>query len=603
MMDRTLRGVLLGLCASIMPGSLAQAQTALPVAPPAEAVDGKGVDILSGSLILKDPGVSIGSADSGGLDFNRSWGGFDAATFGGWNNSYNYNLSYPVPYNPIVVTIGNRSQLFMPTITPGVGIGPPYNPVLADGTSLTNNGGSWLFTDRDGTTIVFSLPGGIYKSLAASVTRPNGERITFSYGSWLYYGTPGGTAVPVYFLKSVQTNFGYQIKLEYPASSSAASSAMAINDAVEYCDPSALTCSGMVNQWPKVTYARPAGCLPAHYTETTTDPTGKTRSFGIDASIEGDNCGYARRIASYTPGPTGTSSTNYTYSGGFGGNPVVSVVSDLSGSWSYKYDNSSVWTATRTAPNLSTNIIKTKSAYSPLLPSVIASRQDELARVTNYLYDSNLRLIDRIPPEGTMSGGNAQAGYTHNQYDSRGNVTSVTMVPKTGSTLVSIVYSAGYDAACSSPAKCNKPNWVRDALGNETVYTYDSDHGGILSELRPAPSTGAARPLTLTTWVQIYGWVKNASGAMIQSAYPVWRVATQTVCQTIIGSNAPTCDVNAPQTVTTYQYGASGTRDALLIKGVAVSSGGQTLRTCYDYDIYSRKISETKPNAGLTVCP
>jgi YD repeat-containing protein len=55
--------------------------------------------------------------------------------------------------------------------------------------------------------------------------------------------------------------------------------------------------------------------------------------------------------------------------------------------------------------------------------------------------------------------------------------------------------------------------------------------------------------------------------------------------------------------VTTYHYGADGTADNLLLHGKAVSSGGTTLRTCYGYDAYSRKISETAPNANLATCP
>jgi YD repeat-containing protein len=63
------------------------------------------------------------------------------------------------------------------------------------------------------------------------------------------------------------------------------------------------------------------------------------------------------------------------------------------------------------------------------------------------------------------------------------------------------------------------------------------------------------------------------------------------------------CDSAAPETVTTYQYGADGTAEILVLHGKAVSSGGTTLRTCYGYDAYSRKISETAPNANLATCP
>ena len=144
---------------------------------------------------------------------------------------------------------------------------------------------------------------------------------------------------------------------------------------------------------------------------------------------------------------------------------------------------------------------------------------------------------------------------------------------------------------------------MQDSNGNETDYIYDLVHGGILSEMRPAPIAGSARPLVLTTWSQLYGSAKNRSGMLVQSPYPIWRKATETKCQTVTGSNVATCDSAAPQTVTVYQYGAAGSRFALLVKGVGVSSGGVTLRTCYDYDIYGHSISTTKPNANLATCP
>jgi len=165
------------------------------------------------------------------------------------------------------------------------------------------------------------------------------------------------------------------------------------------------------------------------------------------------------------------------------------------------------------------------------------------------------------------------------------------------------VTSATYPASCTSPKICNKPTSVTDARGAVTDFAYDATHGGVLSEMGPAPVAGAARPLKLTTWVQRYAWIRNSSGVLVQAATPVWVKSTETKCQTAAGSSTATCDTGASQTVTTYEYGATGTGEALLVKGVAVASGGTTLRTCYQYDNYARKIAETKPNASLGVCP
>jgi hypothetical protein len=229
---------------------------------------------------------------------------------------------------------------------------------------------------------------------------------------------------------------------------------------------------------------------------------------------------------------------------------------------------------------------------------------DENGRTFQQLLDSNCRIQYYVPPEGVLnSAGTPTSGYTQFTYDLRGNITQTTKVPKAGSSLPPIVKTAGFDATCSNPKTCNQPNWTRDALNNQTDFTYDANSGGLLSEMGPPPSSGAPRPLKLRTYASRAGWFKNASGTLTQSADTVWLIASETLCQTVAGGNSPVCDSAAPQRVTTYEYGASGTGEALLVKGIAVSSGGTTLRACYSYDVFLRRVSQTQPNANLGACP
>lgn len=202
--------------------------------------------------------------------------------------------------------------------------------------------------------------------------------------------------------------------------------------------------------------------------------------------------------------------------------------------------------------------------------------------------------------------------YNTYTYDARGNVLSIVRTPKSGSGLGATTVSAGYPGTVTCPSSdpkiINKPCWTRDALNNQTDYTYDPAHGGILTEMKPAVTIGTpgstvtARPLTVTTWTQRYAWLKSASGGLDQSLDPVWMIATVTECQTSPGSSTPVCSASA-QTVTTYEYGANGTRESPLVKGVAVTANGTTRRTCFGYDPFNRRISETKPNADPGVCP
>jgi len=269
--------------------------------------------------------------------------------------------------------------------------------------------------------------------------------------------------------------------------------------------------------------------------------------------------------------------------------------------WNYNYAFSYPYgTLTRVAPDATSRKFHVQLSLTTFVttPAKVDWMQNELGNISNYTYDDWAFILTAQKPEG-----NSQQVI----YDDRGNVTQSTSHAKPGSSLADITLKAIYPTSCTYTFtyafSCNKPSAVIDANNGQTDFTYDNAHGGILSEMGPAPTLGAARPLTLTSWAQRYAWIKNSSGSLVQAPSPVWVKATETRCQTVAGSNSPVCNSAAQQTVTTYEYGAAGGPDGLLIKGIAVSSGEVTLRTCYSYDRYARKISETRPNANLGVCP
>jgi hypothetical protein len=146
------------------------------------------------------------------------------------------------------------------------------------------------------------------------------------------------------------------------------------------------------------------------------------------------------------------------------------------------------------------------------------------------------------------------------------------------------------------------PLTYTDPKGAVTNYVYTS-YGSIQSEMKPAPSSGAARPLKLYTYVQKFAYVKNSGSALAAAATPIWMLSTETTCQTAAGSNTPACDAAAPRLQTTYQYGADGTADNLLVRGTEVKdlATGVKRLTCFKYDTLGRKISETSPR-GTSVC-
>src|SRR5688572_8038658 len=105
-----------------------------------------------------------------------------------------------------------------------------------------------------------------------------------------------------------------------------------------------------------------------------------------------------------------------------------------------------------------------------------ASIKDPLNRTTSFLYDNSGR-----PTRATLPEGN----YTQYGYDTRGNVTTLTNVAKSGSGLANIVTSATYPSTCTNVKTCNKPTSSTDARGKVTDYTYNATHGGILTLTAP----------------------------------------------------------------------------------------------------------------------
>jgi hypothetical protein len=176
-------------------------------------------------------------------------------------------------------------------------------------------------------------------------------------------------------------------------------------------------------------------------------------------------------------------------------------------------------------------------------------------------------------------------------------------IARPGSSLPDIVRQAGYSCLLSTIKFCDKPTITIDANGNVTNFTYAPEHGGVLSEMDPAPSGGAPRPLKLTTWVQKYAYVTNGK-SLVAAATPVFVINSETECQTVQGANNsnPVCDTAAPQRITTYQYG-DGMANSLLVRGALVTADGTSRRTCFSYDSEGNKISQTSARAGLATCP
>src|SRR3546814_14784049 len=105
-------------------------------------------------------------------------------------------------------------------------------------------------------------------------------------------------------------------------------------------------------------------------------------------------------------------------------------------------------------------------------------------------------------------------------------------VAKSGSGLAAIVKTASYDATCSNPKKCNKPNYTIDERGNRTDYTYDATNGEVTRIQLPAATSGGTRPEIRYAYTQYYAPIRTSSGTLVNTGDPFYRVLQN---QTSIG--------------------------------------------------------------------
>jgi len=162
----------------------------------------------------------------------------------------------------------------------------------------------------------------------------------------------------------------------------------------------------------------------------------------------------------------------------------------------------------------------------------------------------------------------------------------------------SINWQTGLFDICAGPeVLCDKPTKVTDPNGNVTDFTYDATHGGMLTKTEAA--VNGTRPQTRYTYVQRNA--RDVNGTALTP--PVWVLASEEYCKTTAASGSGCAGGASDEVVTTYDYGPTTGPNNLLLRGTVVDPTGLNLRTCYTYDQYGRKISETQPLGTGSSCP
>lgn len=557
------------------------AQVILPPPPEKPQVDGNGVDVQSLTPSYGRSVLSIGPKGPGGLDYTIMYTGTAAR-----DSLY-------------TMIVGNdNSGISTATVQIGSYAGSYTNgyPSKGDGSSVS--GAAYYGYDhlqKDGTDTAFTQlfivgPDGAFGTngwwFADSITHPNGIQTSFHYRS-VNIG-PGHQAVRI---QSVTTNMGYQFKYNYASNTYdgtpgyfTLTSIVAINNTVEYCDPNADTCS-LTGSWPHLQYL------------TGTLDGGVTDANGGTTYITSSLVGATGHVTIQTPDKT---SPNYDYTMPFRPSAplsdqyAVSSVTVNGKTTSYAITNSGLpagqQLVTSSAP------LSQQYSYTAIsnVPG-ITKEVDPLGRTTTFTYDAFNRLLSVTPPEGNST------NYT---YDTNGNILTATLHPKTGSgsTPLSESWTYSISTCSSSPNTCNQPVTHTDPRGKVTSFTYDSTSGQVLTETDPADANGI-NPVKRYAYTQRYAYIKDATGAYVPESTGIWLLTSEKTCQTTATVSGACAGGSSDEIETDYDYGPNSGPNNLLLRGKVVTSNGTSLRTCYGYDNFGNKISETMPRAGLTSCP
>lgn len=601
-----------GMLAMAVVSTQLHAQVAGP--PEVSVMDETGVNVLSGLPSFHQTDVEIGTGTS---KLTHTISSYDTGYFWGFQNNLSAGAgSFDGTVARFGKLPGSSPQRFQPNGAGG------YSPSNRDGATLTQNAdGSFNYTAADGTQVT---PG--------KTIYPNGFEIVAHAGGEGEIINPN-TGLMASRTMSYTTNTGLQLKYTYASTAYDSywyfpSGAVAINNAYDYCNPLSYACTYTLS-WPKSTYVWPAGnkmfalhsegAASAEAVFTVTDakgakthyvhnrinvngPNDKGHEYASQYDINGDPLYVTRLTRVHIGSLTSEPVKKYTYMNFSQRYPRGSMGSVV---WEYRLRNAlsyetsigdAKWTYDHTQAD--TQYRSTGKSIGPRgnTVAIMALGGDAPRSLTITVPFAGAYYHDDEPNRVKEAYEN---GYKFlYAYDSRGNITERRHVPSDGS--ADLVLTAGYDTDCNNLKTCNKPNWTKDANGNQTDYEYHAASGQVTKVTSPADANGI-RPQTRYSYTQKFAWFKNASGHYARASTGIWLLTKEAYCRTSAATESG-CSLAGDEVVTTYDYGPDAGPNNLFLRGVSVSDGSKTLTTCYDYDPFGNQIAETKPRAGVTSC-
>lgn len=558
---------------------------------PDKFVDSNGVNISSGTLNVVFPLVTFGDGNRLKADYNLKFPqgnyletAFDIVTRGQPPGGNEISAGW-TPLGPAAYQSFGAMEIAMPD--------GRYFAAPAGGRFLTAVYSAYHTTPGRVMLGFYDAQGNRFEPLVASTSTTSTARVTFADGEiWTIRNQKhsiGGAR-----LRNIASNRGYMIQYEYQLESSPTLQ----SQAVAWRTPLRISGGSLAHIYCNTTGVAVCATLAAAGNSATV----ATFSSGIDIT---HSSGFKKRIEFSVNGTlikemtvsSPGANSQYSVSSAFLNDGcfvdfVVTKFTRNGQSWNYGYEHEPcqeemrtlVWSVTRTDPLGKPVRMSFDSAFT--MPT---THVDENGNGTSILFGAIDGYTGITMPEGN--------GITHTR-NNRNNLTAITETAKGGQTRTR--WSATYDSVCANLVKCNRPNSETDGKGNTTSYTYDPVHGGILT--KTGPVVGGVTPQTRYEYAQRYAWLKSSTGGYSQAASPIWVMVRERYCRTSSPSGASCAAGSSDEVITDYDYGLNAGPNNLLVRGVAVTAGGQTRRTCFGYDQMGRKISETRPGALAPAC-
>jgi RHS repeat-associated protein len=481
--------------------SQAVAQSAPPIF---QTVDQNGVELSTGQLSRVLATVGIGSGP-GSIAYNWS------TSQGAQTDAIGHIIedTSVATSKTFSVVIGASNETFQLTGTLGLA---PFTQKQGRGSTLAYNSSTGVYTYSSSSGIVATFSKALggnpsYYPQITTLTYPAGETLTYQYRN------DGTTPNSSNGLKAIASSLGYQLRFTGTFNSAgqyAISQIVAFNMADETCDPAAAACT-LSGTWPSLTF-------DATHT-VATDATGKWVSFTVNASNQ--------VVISYPSGTTQTYSRT---------NGRISSYNDGRGTWTYEYPNPvGVATIVKEPGDASGRAYQFRTGDGRLITDTLAPGS---ATPAYYDYDT----------EGRLTSVTHAGRVTEYTYDSRGNVTLTRYKSRTPGTPADIVTAAAFPASCSNQKTCNQPTYTIDIRGQQTDYTYDANHGGLLTVTLAAPA--GVRPQTRYSYTALQANYRNGAGSTVQGA-PAYRLTEISECQ-----SSASCAGTADEVKTVIAYGA-----------------------------------------------